>query len=324
MSTISSSAHAAVASLGSHVGGHASFHGPLLMGVVYGLVHTISPDHLGTVMTLSSVTSPVRAFRVGASWGLGHSFGMVFLAAIFLCLRSLVTVDMDRWEHYGNYLIGVSMMAVAAYFISSESSFLKEEADGSVTATGCACHGMPDVEALATRPFARASHVCATHGRHYGAASDVLMVCGPCTPPKEAPAGSMLSEASAEKEVPAETPSWCKRVWVERDLQGALLGICQGLCCPLGVLGLGFLANLDAFGTCAFLIVFMLVSSFGIAILAAAWAALTSYGLGAKVSPRVVYRGSCTLTFALGLAWVTANFFNGIGALDYTESLGAH
>jgi len=309
--------------MGSHVGGHAAIHGPLLMGIVYGLIHIISPDHLGTLMTLSSVTSPGRAFRVGAAWGLGHSFGMVFIAFVFLGLRSLVTVDMHKWEHYGNYFIGASMIAIALYFILSESSFLKEEADGSVTAKGCACHGSPDAEVPPERHFAHSSR------GHYGASSDEALACQPCCPPgddccKESPAGSKLFGALADREAPGPKQTWWQRAWAERDLKGALLGVCQGMCCPLGMLGVGFLAGLDAGGVVAFLIVFIGVATFGTAVVAVVWAALTAYGLGAKVSSSAVYRGSCACTLALGLAWIVANFFGILGALDYTERLHAH
>jgi len=320
--------------------------GTLVMGLVYGIIYVIGPDHLGTLMTLSSVTNPTRAFRVGAAWGLGHSIGMVFVAAMFLLMRGLIEINVNRWEHYGNYPICAAMMACALYFIWFKSSFLKGQADGSIVPQACACHG----SAIAEPPEApEADPLCYCCEEGYGTTSQVgrrrlsfgkgpPMSCPPCrggdaTPSKategQVAKGQPFSAEQVDLRISrsargglslAERP-WWQRIRVERGAKGAVLGIFQGLCCPLGMLGVSFLANLPAAGIAGSLLVFMCMSAFGTAFLAMAWAWLTAYGLGTKISPRVIYRVSCGLMLALGVACVICNYFGVLGKLDYTEGV---
>merc|ERR550532_2381514 len=92
-------------------------------------------------MTLSTVTSSTRAFKVGACWGLGHSIGMTLVAVLFVVLHRVVHLSVDAWEYYGNYCVGGSMIICALYFIVREPMLLKKQADGTYTAQPCACHG---------------------------------------------------------------------------------------------------------------------------------------------------------------------------------------
>mmetsp|Transcript_98903 Transcript_98903/g.308191 ORF Transcript_98903/g.308191 Transcript_98903/m.308191 type:complete len:363 (-) Transcript_98903:129-1217(-) len=349
--------------------GHAptDSHGALLLGLIYGFVHVIGPDHLGTLMTLSSVTSPTKAFRVGAAWGLGHSVGMVLVAAIFLLAHRLIAIDMDSWEHYGNYFIGASMMACALYFIAYESTFLKTQADGSVVPQACACHGPqrpadatpaaeedlelkgtppppppPDVPSPPPSPGAygttdRGRRPGRFAARGFQRGKDAEGCCLPCKDgtgacatkqaacAQEAPAREEALERqpllTAEEATDPRQQSWWRRAWAERDAKGALLGVFQGLCCPLGMLGVSFLANLPGTGIAAFLVIFMFISAFGTASLAVAWATITAYGLGTRVSPQIVYRASCGFTLVLGLVWIVANHYGSLDKIDYAESL---
>jgi len=331
---------------------HVDNRGALFMGVVYGLVHAIGPDHLGTLMTLSSVTTPGKAFRVGGAWGLGHSFGMVSIAAIFLLARKLITVDMEKWEHYGNYFIGASMMACAIYFMISESTFLKEQADGTVVAQGCACHGggslapapsaEPAVEAEPALPMCGDCGDVEGYGasggrglRRFSLKENFKNRCRePCCEDEEDHTCPALEVAetqplltSTEKDLPeasAKAESWLERTWAGRDAKGAVLGVFQGLCCPLGMLGVTFLANLPSIGIAIFLIVFMCISAFGTALMAVLWAYLTAYGCSSRISPRFVYRASCGFTLLLGAVWIICNHFGWLEMLDYAEGMVHH
>jgi len=250
-------------------------------------------------------------------------------------MRGLIEINVNSWEHYGNYFIGASMMACALYFIYFESSFLKEQEDGSVVPQACACHGAPMVEPPEAQEDAPLCYRCE---EGYGTTSQVgrsrlsfgkepSTFCPPCsggdaTPGKAAEAQAAKGQpASAEQDISAVERPWWQRIWAERDAKGAVLGVFQGLCCPLGMLGVSFLANLPTAGIAGFLLVFMCISAFGTAFLAMAWAWLTAYGLGTKISPRVIYRASCGFTLALGVAWVVCNYAGVLGKLDYTESL---
>mmetsp|Transcript_146925 Transcript_146925/g.409262 ORF Transcript_146925/g.409262 Transcript_146925/m.409262 type:complete len:293 (-) Transcript_146925:269-1147(-) len=288
-------------------------HSGLLQGLVFGLVTVVAPHHLGTLLTLSSAASYGAAFRVGMAWGLGHSCGTALVAAVLVLAHQLIEVDVESWEHYGNYLIGASMMLCALYFVVSETSFVMQEADGSFTAQPCCCHGGPAAPAAAVPADTRVGGEAAEEDGLY---------CKPCTEDDlEVRPLLPASEKLSDGEQTAEAQTWWQRSWAERDAKGALLGIFQGACCPMGMLGVSFLANLPSASVAGFLIVFMLVSAFGTATLAVAWAFLTAHGLGTHLSPRAVYRASCGFTMALGVVWIICNYYGVLDMLDYTEGL---
>jgi len=292
------------------------------MGLLYGLVHTVSPDHLGTLMTLSAVTSSQSAFKAGAAWGLGHSFGTVIVAGICIALHHFVKFDMELWEHFGNYIIGVSMVLCGLYFILREDSFLKEEADGTVVPQPCACQGHavtgPRAQPRVCRPV---HHRRAEKSGKFCASFCTTSCCDDCEsvhevevppPPLETDPLLPVPEASAQAKV-AEQEG--------RGWKGAMLGVCQGICCPVGMVGVTFLASLPAQGVVAFLIIVMTLVPSGTATLAAGWAFFTSKGLARNVSTRTLYRASCGFTLSLGVSWLVANCLGGISKLDYTEGL---
>jgi len=292
----------------------------LLMGLVYSILHVLGPDHLGTLMTLSTVMNRQRAFHVGALWGLGHSFGMALIAGILLSLHKLVHIDVQRWEHYGDYLIGLSMVGCALYFITHESKFLEQRSDGTYISVPCACHGGGSKKLNVRRHRDKGGPVKGKFCEAFMTGKQELeegnedetmpLVDGPeqlqgsiCPPVRPAVCG---------------TEDHCSTD-VERNMRSAVLGVFQGLCCPMGLVGLSFLAQLPSKGIIGFLVVFIFMSAFGTASLAAGWANLTSNGIGVSISPQVVYRSSCVFTLVLGLTWVTANFCGFLGKLDYTE-----
>jgi len=278
------------------------------MGLLYGLVHIISPDHLGTLMTLSTVASNQSAFKAGAAWGLGHSVGMVMVAGICIMLHHFVKLDLELWEHFGNYFIGVSMVICSLYFILRESSFLKEEADGSFVAQPCFCHG-PAASTLKAQPS-----ICRPVSKPRPWNFRPILMCQACDE-EEAEAASPPSEADPL------LPQQCAEESQGRSWMGALLGLCQGICCPVSMVGVTFLAGLPARGIVAFLIVFITLSAFGTAALAMGWAFFTSKGLARNVSTRTLYRASCGFTLSLGVGWLVANSLGVISKLDYAEGL---
>merc|ERR1719223_1079909 len=95
-----------------------------------------------------------------------------------------------------------------------------------------------------------------------------------------------------------------------------MIGIFQGACCPLGMVGISFLATLPVPGIVVFLLTFMAVSAFGTAILAVCWAWVTSNGICGGLSPKFGYRVSCCLTLSLGILWIIANYCGFFGEAE--------
>jgi nickel/cobalt exporter len=78
------------------------------VGMVLGLKHAIEPDHVAAVATLlRREQGPVRAARVGAMWGLGHSVVLVTAAA---ALRFLGVAVPSRYAWFAE--LGVAAMLV--------------------------------------------------------------------------------------------------------------------------------------------------------------------------------------------------------------------
>lgn len=295
----------------------------LIMGLIYGLIHVVGPDHLGTLMTLSAATTPQRAFKVGAAWGLGHSFGLVFVAGAIMTLHHFVQVDVETWEHYGDYVIGLSMVLCAAYFMCRESAFLVQQKDGTFVPQPCACHASTptthsrrrnrkdrrgDDGSSSDRSDSKKHSFCSSYN-HSDSCSSAEEGCCESIPlvPRE----------------PQEVFEESSQQW-NRDAKGAAIGMLQGFCCPLGMVGMTFLATLSAVGAVTFLFTFLIISAFGTASLAAAWACLTSRGIGTTVSPRAVYRTSCCFTMCLGILWIVANYCGFLDKLNYAEHIHAH
>jgi len=313
---------------------HAAEGNAVLMGLVYGLLHVIGPDHLGTLMTLSAAAAPARAFSVGAAWGFGHSFGVVFIGAVFVSFHHMAPAHLDAWEHYGDYVIGLSMMLCAAYFMLRESAFLQQEKDGSIVAKPCACHGHfkpapPPIPHRRSRdkikenccdfPKSRSREFCGAfsaggncehveHDHEEGQLHENQ--CCETTP-------LVVKDTDVTAESLPET--WGEMLCAGRSMRGAIIGIFQGFCCPMGVVSLPFLANLSATGVFGFLFTFLIVSALGTATLAMCWAALTGRGIGSNLSQQVVFRGSCAFTMALGVLWIIANYYGLLEKLNYAE-----
>jgi len=103
-------------------------------------------------------------------------------------------------------------------------------------------------------------------------------------------------------------------------VRGALIGLLQGACCPLAIVGLSFLAAQPVLGIVFFLISFIAVSALGTASVAVVWAWATSTGICGGLSPKLAYRMSCCFTLVLGILWVVANYCRFVEKLNYAEA----
>lgn len=79
-------------------------------GIALGVIHVLSgPDHLSALLTLS-VAGSWRAFWLGARWGVGHSAGLVLMAALLF----LFDIDLDKWGPWCEMLVGIFMILLGA------------------------------------------------------------------------------------------------------------------------------------------------------------------------------------------------------------------
>mmetsp|Transcript_84221 Transcript_84221/g.212361 ORF Transcript_84221/g.212361 Transcript_84221/m.212361 type:complete len:397 (+) Transcript_84221:57-1247(+) len=350
-----------------------------LLGIAYGLLHIVGPDHLGTLISLSAAAAPRKAFFVGAAWSLGHCAGMVFVAIVAVVLEKATHVDVEAWEHIGDYVIGISMVLCGAYFVLREDQYLQEDADGGVSLRACACHGagghhgthehshentqpLPDTAVTAPRRLGCPTRqrkgksrlrACSSYGAGCGPGSNDLSCGSECCastgesssdgaeqtqessslPP---PATGMVLDSKvppAKADVELGTPQ--RRLLAAEggnqstnfsgaSLTSAMIGILQGLCCPMGMVGVAFLTTLPAHGIALFLITFLLVSALGTGLVASGWAILMRTQALSGFSTKVLYRASCGFTFTLGATWIIANYIGVLDKLNYAEHGHAH
>lgn len=352
---------------------------PTLLGALCAFIHVIGPDHLGTLMTLSMLLPPGRAFLVGAWWGAGHCVGMVLITAIVTPFVKLSKIDLEKWEYVGNYFIGASMMLVGTYFVLRERRFVKRRDDGSIQVNTCDCcqhegaltWTLPTAgssgagsagwrkarcedsdSSVGSRKSSRSFQRGRGHAHCSGYSQSSRCNQGHC---EESPcshgqaseasplasaagaAGAQASYASCEALLPPDPeavagrraqPSCSHEAEVdegglhqERTLQGALLGMVQGACCPMGLVSIGFLVKLSPAQAFLFLAVFVILSTLGCGVAAVGMASLMSMGMGARISPLLIYRCGCTITLLLGLAWLLANKLGVIDRLDVADGL---
>jgi len=267
-------------------------------GVAYGVLHVIGPDHLGTLLAFSVSAPPLQALWLGASWSVGHCAGMVVIAGVLALIEKLAHIRAEDWEHYGNYAIGVSLILCGLYFILRRGTFLREDKLGNVTISQCSCCGP---EAGGFRP--------ARSGRP-------RLVIG------ELPARPAY--ASIPDELPTDLPTeasplQAKDLTVQacwQDATGLIVGLLQGLCCPMGLVGLVFMAGKSALNITLFIVVFALVSTIGMATFAAAWSWVVHVKARANGWTTGLYLASCALTISLGVGWLLANYFGVVDILD--------
>ena len=86
-------------------------------GLVAGLLHVFAgPDHLAALAPLS-LRARRRAWAVGLRWGLGHSSGVLVVAAIAFGLRQVVHLpSISTW---GERLVGATMILLGLWGLRS-------------------------------------------------------------------------------------------------------------------------------------------------------------------------------------------------------------
>ena len=86
----------------------------LLSGALAGVVHVISgPDHLAAVAPLA-VANPRRGWLAGCTWGVGHTAGVVTVAALAVMLRDLLP-PIDLISAWSERLVGAALIAIGLW-----------------------------------------------------------------------------------------------------------------------------------------------------------------------------------------------------------------
>jgi hypothetical protein len=82
-------------------------------GVAAGLLHVFAgPDHLAAVAPLAA-GGDRRQWRTGLQWGIGHTAGVVLIAALLLLLSD--QLPLDAISGYSERIVGVALIAVGAW-----------------------------------------------------------------------------------------------------------------------------------------------------------------------------------------------------------------
>ena len=91
----------------------ATFGTVVATSVVLGVVHVLTgPDHLSALIALSA-GGGCRSFFLGIRWGIGHTSGLVVIAAIFFALDG--AFDLEKIGHYGETCVGFFMIALGLW-----------------------------------------------------------------------------------------------------------------------------------------------------------------------------------------------------------------
>lgn len=82
-------------------------------GLAAGLLHVFSgPDHLAAIAPLA-VDGERGNWRTGLQWGVGHTTGVLLIAALLLLLRE--QLPLEAISAYSERLVGVALIAVGGW-----------------------------------------------------------------------------------------------------------------------------------------------------------------------------------------------------------------
>jgi hypothetical protein len=289
-----------------------------MMGSLLALSQVAGPDHLCTLINLGAGLDPCGGFKVGASFGAGHSAGMLLVCGFIASLGRMV--DLRQWEHYGDYFIGLTMIAVGLYFLISRSKHLELQADGTYAVLGCACHPGQEQKLRKGRRLPLRHQFCTGYGSGARKQSPIM----PTAAVPDVPVATSDTSDSMVTEPPSTAKQENIAVPVSADSQGGLIGLLQGACCPLGLVGVGLVGKMGAnnsFSMALFTISFVLGSVAGTGLFMLVWVFFAKRALGSFVSLKVIYDFCSILTIGLGVGWLVANYFNLLEDHDHAHSM---
>jgi ABC-type nickel/cobalt efflux system permease component RcnA len=88
-----------------------------LTGLVASATHVVTgPDHLAAVTPLA-IDSHKQSWKVGFSWGMGHTIGMLLIGALFLLFRKIFP-PVESVEKYSDQIIGLLLILLGTWAIA--------------------------------------------------------------------------------------------------------------------------------------------------------------------------------------------------------------
>ncbi|HEX6161798.1 MAG TPA: hypothetical protein VFZ31_00430 [Vicinamibacterales bacterium] len=123
----------------------------LLAGLAAGMLHVLAgPDHLAAVtpLVLGNEQRPARrvaGWKTGLQWGIGHTAGVVLIAALLLLLSE--QLPLDAISGYSERIVGMALIAVGFWGI--RSAWLRRSGSDAVHAHGKASFGFGILHGLA-------------------------------------------------------------------------------------------------------------------------------------------------------------------------------
>jgi len=89
----------------------------IILGISMGIVHILTgPDHLSALATLSANVGNCEAVGLGMRWGVGHSTGLILVAAILIAISEGGDVEESSvLAHSMEFIVGVFMIILGSY-----------------------------------------------------------------------------------------------------------------------------------------------------------------------------------------------------------------
>lgn len=303
--------------------------GAAIVGLICASLQMIGPDHLCTLMAVSTTTTDWDAVRIGAAWGLAHCAGTILVCVLIQAVRIWIVIDIETWEHYGDYCIGLSLIICAMYFTACESEYIIEEDDGSLRVMACGCCGdgsaekASDVTSTPDAPPPPAPEAFFTSQRRPRRSQSSVTIGKLMCKDPECDDAACIRRVERGETKPLLEVGGGRRNGNMDWLGGAVLGLLQGVCCPMVLVSANCMAYVDTvLSLIVFLIVYASLSFVGAALFSFAWARFMGKGssIWSFCTPKHVYRASCALTFIFGVVWITMNRLNVLEQFNYAES----
>lgn len=84
-----------------------------LAGIAAGLLHVFAgPDHLAAVAPIAA-NRQRRQWLTGLQWGIGHTLGVLLIAALLLLLKE--QLPLDAISSYSERIVGVSLIVIGGW-----------------------------------------------------------------------------------------------------------------------------------------------------------------------------------------------------------------